>query len=110
MVSNEVSLSVAPTLRNVPLTVARVGTSVTLDLQCAPDVRPCQRIAVLLGARAVPVAPVVAATGDVHLVVSEIDPADYPVRLRIDGVDSPLIDRSTTPPSFDTTQIVTVTP
>jgi hypothetical protein len=34
---------------------------------------------------------------------------EYLTRLRIDGVDSQLVDRSVTPPVFDNTQLVTVT-
>jgi hypothetical protein len=33
----------------------------------------------------------------------------YFVRLRVDGVDSILVNRALTPPEFDTTQEVTVT-
>jgi hypothetical protein len=34
---------------------------------------------------------------------------DYWTRLRVDGIDSMLVDRSKTPPVFDPTQKVTVT-
>jgi hypothetical protein len=39
---------------------------------------------------------------------ADVAPGDYFIRLRIDGVDSLLIDRSVTPPVFKATHKVTV--
>ena len=40
---------------------------------------------------------------------SGLTPGNYWVRLRVDGVDSLLVNRTTVPPTFDASQKVTVT-
>ena len=48
-------------------------------------------------------------TGSLTVATTGLTAGDYWVRLRIDGVDSLLVDRTRTPPVFDPTQKVTVT-
>ena len=111
-VAGDVSLAVAPKLPGLPLTVARdaAGTA-DVALACVPDLWPSQRIELLLGGRRVPVEPVGAtpsAPGQFR--VTHADAGAFPVRLRVDGVESVLVpDRAATPPVFDPTQKLTVT-
>jgi hypothetical protein len=108
--SNEIPLAVAPRITSqMPLTVARAGRTARIRLDCAPSVWPGQALSLLLADDAVAPAPVTTVTGTVDFVVPDAEPGAYLVRLRVGGVDSPLVNRSTTPPSFDPTQTVTVT-
>jgi hypothetical protein len=108
--TNEIPLAVAPRISSIaPNPAARVGGDVTLTIVMRPQVRPAQRAALLLGAREVLSAAIVAPTDTLVFDVEEAVAGDHFVRLRVDGIDSNLIDRSTTPPTFDQAQRVTVT-
>lgn len=107
--SNEVPLAIAPVITSaMPLKVKRSNKGVaSITLTFSPQVRPTQRIALLLGDQEV-VAPVEVQTDTLTFTVS-IAPGSYHLRLRIDGVDSQFIDRTVKPPRFDDTQKVTIT-
>jgi hypothetical protein len=81
----------------------------TVILTCEPDVRPEQRAALLLGSREVLRTPHATQTNTLTFVVTDVETGDYFVRLRIDGIDSLLVDRSVTPPTFEPDQKVTIT-
>lgn len=86
-----------------------------LTVSCRPQIRPEQRVSVLLGARELTPASIsTPADPDspttITAPVPTLPPGEYVVRLRVDGADSVPIDFSTTPASFDSAQTVTVTP
>ena len=105
--TNELSFSLAPTMTIAPQT-APAG-DITFTVTCSPQVRPEQRAALLLGDREILAEPHPAPTNSVTFLAAGVAAGEYFVRLRIDGVDSLLVDRSVTPPVFDPTQKVTVT-
>jgi len=109
--TNELPLTLAPTLESVePNPAARnLSGDVTLTIDFAPDLQPRQRASLLLGSMEVPLPLVDAATGSFGVLVRAAPAGDQFVRLRIDGVDSLLVDRSADPPTFDQTQRVTIT-
>ncbi len=111
LTTNELVFSIAPRLTSaLPMTVARGGGgAATITLTCVPMVLPDQRAILLLGDRQVEASPHPTQTGSLIFFVQAADPGDYLIRLRIDGVDSLLVDRSVTPPVFDTTQRVKIT-
>jgi hypothetical protein len=49
-----------------------------------------------------------AQTGALTFIVTGAVPGDFWIRLRVDGVDSQLVNYATTPPTFDATQKVTI--
>lgn len=116
--TNELPFSLAPQIVNRPLVnpigVVRNPTDVTLTLDCAPSVLPQQRVALLLGDREVMAEPrALTATQLTFIASTAHSPilADkYFVRLRVDGVDSPLVKYQGTPPRpfFDPDQQVTI--
>jgi hypothetical protein len=71
-------------------------------------VRPEQRVSLMLGANVVPADAHIAQTGTLTFAASGLAASKYFVRLRVDGVDSLLVDRTKTPPVFDPTQKVEV--
>jgi Pvc16 N-terminal domain len=110
--TNALALAVAPKITsNLPLTVARVGSTARIALTCRPQVWPDQQVLLLVGerqvAREAPVDPN-APTADLVFVVTDAPEGDFRLRLRVDGVDSLLIDRSGAVPAFDETQKVTI--
>lgn len=109
--TNELAFALAPRIGSiVPPNPARDGNGdVTLTVSCSPEVRPNQRAAFLLGDREVPAQPHAAPAGTLTFVIRKALAGQYYIRLRVDGVDSILIDRSVTPPVFDASQRITFT-
>ena len=117
--TNELSFSLAPTMTIAPS--APPAGNITFTVTCSPQVgveqhgtqiRLVQRAALLLGDREIRAEPPPSAagpTGTLTFIAANVVAGEYFVRLRIDGVDSLLVDRSVTPPVFDPTQKVTVT-
>jgi hypothetical protein len=105
--TNELIFSLAPTMTIAPQAAA--AGDITFTVTCSPQVRPEQRAALLLGDREILAPPPATPTNTLTFVAVNLAAGDYFVRLRIDGVDSLLVDRSVTPPVFDQTQKVTVT-
>lgn len=113
LASNELAIALAPRITVSPA-AAPAGTT-TLTITCAPRLVEPQRVLLVVGDRQVQ-AGSVTTPGDETLpttVTFDVDLAagDYPVRLRVDGVDSiPVITSGTPPlPAFDPAQRVSVT-
>lgn len=106
--SDEAPLRVSPVLGGVPLSVPIVAGSATIHVTCEPEVRPEQRVALFVGDREIVSEPRAAPVSALTFTQTEAEPGDYLLRIRVDGVDSMLIDYSTEPPSFDQTQRVTL--
>jgi hypothetical protein len=109
--TNAVALAVAPELLTVaPSPAARdAGGDVTLTVTCRPHVRSEQAVALLLGSREVRAEAHPATIGSLTFEVVRARAGQPWLRLRVDGVDSRLVDRTVTPPVFDPTQRVTIT-
>jgi hypothetical protein len=109
--TNEIALAVAPELVGIaPSPAERDGTgAVTLTATVRPRVLPAQTASLLLGSREVPAQPHPAATTTLTFVVKPAPPGQHWLRLRVDGVDSPLVDRTVEPPVFDPSQRITIT-
>lgn len=106
--SNQLALVIGPQIITpLPINVARdgVGTaSITLD--CQPQVRPGQQASLLLGTREVFAEPFAVATSTLTFVVEAAPVGDPLVRLRVDGIESPLIDYEAKPPAFFNHRII----
>ncbi len=90
-----------------PTTPAAPGIVYTVN--CNPEIRPEQRVSLLIANTEVMADPHVAQTPVVTFTVLDLTPGTYFVRLRVDGVDSLLVNRSVNPPVYDPTQKVIVT-
>jgi uncharacterized protein DUF4255 len=108
--TNDVPILVAPRILNVaPNPAPRDATgSVTLQVTCSPEVRPAQRASLLIDDREVLAQPVAAQTNLLTFPVPLAPPGTHYLRLRVDGVESWLVDRTQAPPIFDPTQRVTI--
>lgn len=124
--TNEFPLVLAPTIIQIngnnlpvpptpPLNVGRTNIvnglgDATLHITCKPDVLPEQPAALLISDRSVSPEAHTAQTGTLTFIVRQIAAGTYRLRLRIDGIDSPLIDFSNpAQPKFDSAQQVTIT-
>ena len=104
--TNQLSVSIAPSITIAPST-APAG-NIAFAVTCSPEIWPGQHVSLLVNDQEIPAADVAVATATLNFTVS-LTAGAYFVRLRVDGVDSLLVDRSVTPPVFDPTQMVTIT-
>jgi hypothetical protein len=100
--TNSLPLVIAPEITTaLPLTVARDGTgTATISLSCAPEIRPGQRASLALGEHEVSANLFSAATASLSFVFRNAPAGTFLVRLRVDNIDSAIINHGTTPPSF----------
>jgi hypothetical protein len=111
--SNGIALTIAPRLvGGVPGTYARDGSGViTVPVKLSPKVWPEQSLSLLVGDREVVAPPRTFRTADVTFTIPGLAAGTYPVRARVDGVDSHLLAYSVSAPpaGFDPTQSIVVT-
>ena len=109
--TNAVPLAVAPELLTIaPSPAPRDGEgNVTFTVTCRPEVLSGQPASLLLGSREVRAAAHEDATATLSFPVLLAAPGQHWLRLRVDGVDSLLVDRSVRPPVFDPSQRVEIT-
>ncbi|MDT5271234.1 MAG: hypothetical protein QOH49_3420 [Acidobacteriota bacterium] len=82
--------------------------TVTVTARCRPDVLPTQRVTLVVGESEALAQTRTTRTGTLTFRFRQLPAGDYFVRLRVDGVESLLVNRAASPPSFDATQKVTV--
>jgi hypothetical protein len=110
--TNILPLALAPTIMGIapPNPVVRDGSgSVTLTLTCSPQVRAGQHAALLLGDREVLAQDHPVQTDTITFVINDAPVGSRYVRLRIDGIDSLLVNRTVSPPAFDSAMEVIIT-
>jgi hypothetical protein len=105
--TNQLSFALSPTMTVAPATAG--GPNITYTVTCSPEVWTEQYAALLLGDQEIVAQPHTTQTATLSFQAQNLSAGNYFVRLRIDGVDSQLVNRSVTPPVFDPTQKVTVT-
>jgi hypothetical protein len=104
--TNSLALVLAPTITPSAAAVTG-GTEITIA--CSPVIRQEQAVAVIMGQDETPIPPPETDTASVVVTRADLTSgANLPIRLRVAGIDSILIDATTTPPSFDASQIVVV--
>lgn len=114
--SNAVPIALAPSIVAVsPLNV--MAGDVTVSLECRPRLRPPQEsgVRLLFGAREIAADSVItpadpAQPSTMTFTVPQVAAGSYPLRLRVDGIDSLPVSLSGSPPlfEFDPQQTVTV--
>jgi Pvc16 N-terminal domain len=111
-VTNERSFSLAPQiLSSPPMSAVRdtVSQAVRITLQCNPAIVADQRVSLLLRDREIRADVITPPQNQLTFQAGNIAAGDYPVRLRVDGIDSPLVRwQNGDTPTFDPTQKVTV--
>jgi hypothetical protein len=102
------SFALAPRITITPPTTP-AAPSIVYTVNCNPEIRPEQRVSLLIADTEIMADAHVAQTAVLTFTVPDLQPGTYFVRLRVDGVDSLLVNRSVNPPVFDPTQKVIVT-
>jgi hypothetical protein len=97
--TNEWPLLLAPQLTSAmpPPAIARVNVQdglgrATINLDCTPEIRPEQRVSLMLGDLEIRAEPHPAQTNALTFVANKIRAGTFRVRLRVDGVDSHIVD------------------
>jgi hypothetical protein len=105
--TNDFPLQIAPVISAIDPQHAPVG-NVTFTVTCNPEIQPDQRASLLFGDLEILAQPITAQTGALTFEVNVAAAGEYYVRLRVDGVDSLLVDRTVTPPQFNQNQKVAI--
>jgi hypothetical protein len=106
--TNQLSFSLAPTATVTPSpTVA--AANITYTATCSPELLTGQSVFLLLGNQEIPADTFTGPTATVTFEAANMATGTYFYRLRVDGVDSILVNRTVKPPVFDTTQQVVIT-
>ena len=101
--SNPLPVAVAPTITFPPVAMTRsAGNALHLRIGCRPEVRPGQKVALLMDTREAPAQPFAASTKTLDFDFADAPPAGATplLRLRVDGIESIAIDRGARPPVF----------
>lgn len=97
--TNPLVLTLAPQITNLPQTVARAGDgSATVTINFTPALRAGQRAVLVLGAEEFQPETAGATPTSLAFVIAQAQVGVHLARLRIDGVDSPIIDMDFEPP------------
>jgi hypothetical protein len=107
--TNAVTLPLAPTLNLPPDSITRAADkTISVTLTVEPPVYPGQDVWLFLGSTGAPMQSLSSPSDTLTFDLPAVPAGPQWVRLRVDGVESQLIDTSTTPPSFISAQSVTV--
>lgn len=99
--TNELPFSLAPTITSInPTSGAPVGDVLALKVNVSPKVWVGQRVCLIVGDRTFAPQPFLSATDTLQFSLKGISHGVYRLRLRVDGVDSIIVDKTTIPPSF----------
>jgi hypothetical protein len=109
--TNELPLTIAPEVTSAPTEVTRgplPDRKAEIKLTCSPEVRPAQRAALLWGDLEVPALAHPTQTNMLQFEIKQAPLEKRFLRLRIDGVDSFLIDPAADPPAFDPAKMLEI--
>ncbi|MDF3308908.1 DUF4255 domain-containing protein [Rhodococcus sp. T2V] len=99
--TNHMALVVAPHITNLPMNTAVDGSgTATFTIEFTPDYRAGQTVSLALGSAEVAAHGTSVQTASLDFVVPNAPLGNHLVRLRIDGIESPVVDRITIPPTF----------
>ena len=105
--TNQKSFTLAPVITSAfPIRVARRNKAVKIPVSVSPEVSVDQRVALLIGSQTVLAEAHPARTDQLDFVIQEATPGEYLVRIRVDGVDSELVDRSGVRPVFRDQKVI----
>lgn len=99
--TNRFAMTLAPRISGLPMTVTRdaAGTA-SFTINFSPVLRAGQTVSLVLGQQEVAPQPFTPPVSALDFVIPNAPVANQLARLRIDGIDSPIINRAVTPPTF----------
>jgi hypothetical protein len=105
--TNQLALTIAPAITELPqnpVTVDAAQTA-TFTLKCAPAIRPGQKVLLILGQQSYSPSAFDMAVSELQFNIPDAPLGDHLARLRVDGIDSPIVDRTAEPPAYLNTRI-----
>jgi Pvc16 N-terminal domain len=101
--SNDLPVALAPSITFPPIAITRSAANVlSLRIGCEPEMRPGQKVTLLMDSREAAAKPFSAATTTLDFEFADAPPTGVQplVRLKVDGVESVAVDRTARPPAF----------
>ena len=98
--SNQLGLIVAPHVDNLPQTINSGGGTANITLNFTPEVRAGQSVRLVLGTSEFAPQSFTAPVATLDFQIPNAPLGDHLARLRIDGIDSPIINPDKSPPEF----------
>jgi hypothetical protein len=99
--TNRLAMTLAPHITGLPITVVRDGSGTAMfTVHFHPAIRAGQSATLLLGQQAYAPEPFTPPVTSLAFVIPDAPVGDHLARLRVDGIESPIIDRAATPPAF----------
>jgi hypothetical protein len=98
--TNELALTLAPSIAGLPISVPRTAGTASFTLNFTPAVRVGQNARLVLGTLEFAPQPFSADTTSLSFVIPDAPVGIHLARLRVDGIDSPIIDTAASPPAF----------
>jgi hypothetical protein len=110
--TNRLPLVLAPRLDSITPNVV-AGRVVSVEVTCSPPIQPEQQVVLVVRDRElIHSTPIAAPTGtlvfDVPAAADALPSGTWPVRLRVDGIESLVADRAVEPPIYNPTQLVVI--
>jgi hypothetical protein len=102
LTTNSLPLAIAPKITSYPVGPLSSG-SVTLSISCTPYLRTSQQVSLLIGGQEAIATPFKTPTNSPSFAFANLQKSGghaVPIRLRVDGIDSPIIDMTKTIPVF----------
>lgn len=106
--SNRLPLALSPRVDAINPDPADRVTDGQITVTCDPAIDPAQHPSLLLADRQIEPAAFAAPSTDLDFPIAQAPLGEHFVRLRVDGVDSLLVDYGQTPPVFQASQKVTI--
>jgi len=102
--SNQATLTIAPqitTLTNPASVFTRdAGGTAVVSIGCTPEVRPTQLTSLLLGSLEILADPHLTITNTLTFTIPNAPVGTHRARVRVDGIDSQIVNRAVSPPVF----------
>lgn len=97
--TNALAFAIAPIIGSISPPGTIPPGDISLTLTVTPKIHPGQKVSLLLGDREIAAPPITALTDQLSFSIKAVEPGDYLLRLRVDGVDSSLLSPGAEPSS-----------
>jgi hypothetical protein len=99
--TNSLPFAIAPDISTWAPGVLASG-SISVTVPCTPFLRPGQEVFLIIGDQQTAADPFIAPTNAPSFTYPNLQPTNgaVPARMRVDGIDSPIINMSSIPPTF----------
>jgi hypothetical protein len=98
--TNDLAVTIAPAIKGFPIGVTRTGGTATFTLACAPKVRVSQKAMLVLGSQEYTPKVFEDDTETLDFEIPNAPVGSHLARLRVDGIDSPIVNVADSPPKF----------